>query len=217
VPDRVVQRADEVLMADLTPEALQTRMRRGDIYPLDRAERALSNFFRRGNLIALRELTLQHISKAVDRTLTSYMNREGIRQNWAVRERIAVCISSNPTSRQLISRGARLAEAVEGELYVLHVDLERDRSDERQRTLEANLQFARNLKAEVVQVKSRSVPRAAAAFVREKKITQVIFGRSTIHGLRKYFYYYAIQRFLNEVPTVDVHIVTQAESDYDER
>jgi len=217
VPDWVVQRADEVLMADLTPEALQTRMRRGDIYPLDRAERALSNFFRRGNLIALRELTLQHISKAVDRTLTSYMNREGIRQNWAVRERIAVCISSNPTSRQLISRGARLAEAVEGELYVLHVDLERDRSDERQRTLEANLQFARNLKAEVVQVKSRSVPRAAAAFVREKKITQVIFGRSTIHGLRKYFYYYAIQRFLNEVPTVDVHIVTQAESDYDER
>lgn len=217
VPDWVVQRADEVVMADLTPEALQTRMRRGDIYPLDRAERALSNFFRRGNLIALRELTLQHISKAVDRTLTSYMDAKHIRQNWAIRERIAICISSNPSSRYLISRGARIAEGVEGELYVLNVDTGRDRSEERRRALEMNLQFARNLKAEVVQMKAKSVPRAAAEFVCEKKITQVIFGRSTIHGLRKYFYYYAIQRFLSQVPNVDVHIVTQAERDHDER
>lgn len=217
VPDWVVQRADEVVMADLTPEALQTRMRRGDIYPLDRAERALSNFFRRGNLIALRELTLQHISRAVDRTLTSYMDAKHIRQNWAIRERIAVCISSNPSSRYLISRGARLAEAVEGELYVLHVVTDSPIPEEEQRTLEANLQFARNLKAEVVQVKAKSVARAAASFVSEKRITQVIFGRSAIHGLRKYLYHYAIQRFLNEAPTVDVHIVTQAERDDDER
>lgn len=217
VPDWVVQRADEVVMADLTPEALQTRMRRGDIYPLDRAERALSNFFRRGNLIALRELTLQHISRAVDRTLTSYMDAKHIRQNWAIRERIAVCISSNPSSRYLISRGARMADAVEGELYVLHVVTDDALSEERKRTLEANLQFARNLKAEVIQVKSNSVPKAAANFVCEKRITQVIFGRSAIHGLRKYLYHFAIQRFLNDAPTVDVHIVTKAERDDDER
>ena len=74
VPDWLVQRADEIVMADLTPEALQTRMRRGDIYGTDRAEKALANFFRRGNLIALRELALQHVTKAVDRTLTAYMD-----------------------------------------------------------------------------------------------------------------------------------------------
>lgn len=216
VPDWVIQQADEVVMADLTPEALQTRMRRGDIYPAARVERALSNFFRRGNLIALRELALQHVSKAVDKTLTSYMDSHHIRENWAVRERVLVCISSNPTSRYLMARGARLADAVEGELFVLYVDLERDLSDERKRSLQNNLQFAANLKAEVVQVKAKSVPLAAAQLVREKRVTQVIFGRSRIHGLRKYFYYYAIQRFLSDVQTVDVHIVTQPEKDDDD-
>ena len=216
VPDWVIQRADEVVMADLTPEALQTRMRRGDIYPAARVERALSNFFRRGNLIALRELALQHVSKAVDRTLTSYMDSHHIRDNWAVRERILVCISTNPRSRYLIARGARLAEAVEGELFVLYVDLDRQLSEERVRSLESNLQFARNVKAEIVTVRAKSVPLAAAELVRDKRVTQVIFGRSTTHGLRKYFYYYAIQRFLSDVPTVDVHIVTQPEKDDDD-
>jgi two-component system sensor histidine kinase KdpD len=216
VPDWVIQQADEVVMADLTPEALQTRMKRGDIYPIARADRALSNFFRRGNLIALRELALQHVSKAVDRTLTTYMDAHHIRENWAVRERVLVCISSNPTSRYLIARGARIAQAVEGDLFVLHVDDGRTLSDERQRTLENNRQFARNLNGEVIEIKSSSVPLAAAALVRERRITQVIFGRSTTTGLRKYFYYYAIQRFLSDVPTVDVHIVTQPERDDDD-
>jgi two-component system sensor histidine kinase KdpD len=216
VPDWVIQQADEVVMADLTPEALQTRMRRGDIYPVARADRALSNFFRRGNLIALRELALQHVSKAVDRTLTTYMDAHHIRENWAVRERVLVCISSNPTSRYLIARGARIAQAAEGDLFVLHVDDGRPLSEERQRTLENNRQFARNLNGEVIEIKSSSVPLAAAAFVRERRVTQVIFGRSTTTGLRKYFYYYAIQRFLNDVPTVDVHIVTQPEREDDD-
>jgi two-component system sensor histidine kinase KdpD len=177
----------------------------------------LSNFFRRGNLIALRELALQHVSKAVDKTLTSYMDSHHIRENWAVRERVLVCISSNPRSRYLIARGARLAEAVEGELYVLHVDVEGAfRRARRERSLENNLQFAANLKAQVVQVKAKSVPLAAAQLVREKRITQVIFGSSQDQRLRKYFYYYAIQRFLSDVPTVDVHIVTQPEKDDDD-
>jgi two-component system sensor histidine kinase KdpD len=211
VPDWVIQRADEVVMSDLTPEALQERMRRGDIYPIDRADRALGNFFRRGNLIALRELALQHVTRAVDRTLTDYLDRKHITDNWAVRERVAVCISSNPASQQLIARGARLVEAVGGELYVLHVDTGRDRTEEEQRSLKMNLQFAENLKAEIVRVKAKNIASAVAAFVREKRITQVIFGRSAVTGLRKYLYYATVQRFLKEVPTVDVHIVTQGE------
>jgi two-component system sensor histidine kinase KdpD len=209
VPDWVIQRADEIVMADLTPEALQTRMMRGDIYPVDRAEKALANFFRRGNLMALRELALQHVTKAVDRTLTEYMDRKHIRENWAVRERIAVCISSNPASRELIARGARLSKAVSGDFFVLHVETGRDRSEEQQRALAANIQLARNLEAEVVQLQGRSIANCAAQFVRERRITQVIFGRSAVHGVRKYFYYAAIQKFLNEAPSVDVHIVTQ--------
>ena len=209
VPDWMIQRADEVVMADLTPEALQTRMRRGDIYPLDRTERALANFFRRGNLIALRELALQHVTKAVDRTLVDYMNRKHIRDNWYVRERVAVCISSNPESQELIARGARIAGAVDGEFYVLHIDTDRELPEERQRSLAANIQFAENLKAEVVRVKGKSIASSAAKFVKERRITQIIFGRSAVHGLRKHLYYSAIWRFLKEAPSVDVHIITQ--------
>src|SRR5665213_3049956 len=148
VPDWLVQRADEIVMADLTPEALQTRMKRGDIYGTDRAEKALANFFRRGNLIALRELALQHVTKAVDRTLTAYMSNNNISDNWAVRERVLVCISSSSASQMLITRGARIVEAVGGDFYVVHVETDRDRNEESQRSLAANLRFAESLQAQ---------------------------------------------------------------------
>lgn len=209
VPDWIVQRADEIVMADLTPEALQTRMRRGDIYGVDRAEKALANFFRRGNLIALRELALQHVTKAVDRTLTDYMDSKRIEAHWAVRERVAVCISTNSSSQILIARGARVAEGVGGQLFILHVDTDENLSEEEKVALAANLRFARNLNAEVFTIKGKSVARTAADFVREKRITHIVFGRTAVHGFRKYLYYWAIQHFLKESPNVDVHIVTQ--------
>jgi len=114
VPDWVLDRADEIVMSDLTPEALATRMRRGDIYPMERVERALSNFFRRGNLIALREMALQQVTRAVDRTLDDYVKRKHLGAHWTVTERIAVCISANAGARDLIARGSRLSTAVDG-------------------------------------------------------------------------------------------------------
>ncbi len=209
VPDWVVQRADEIVMADLTPEALQTRMRRGDIYRVDRAEKALANFFRRGNLIALRELALQHVTKAVDRTLTAYMDQKHIHENWGVRERVAVCISTSSASQNLILRGARIAEGVSGEFFVLHIDNDREQDREERSTLAANLDLARKLNAQIFTIKGKSIAHTAASFVREKHITHVIFGRTAVSGLKQYLYYWAIQHFLKESPNVDVHIVTQ--------
>jgi two-component system sensor histidine kinase KdpD len=211
VPDWLIQRADEIVMADLTPEALQTRMRRGDIYGVARAEKALANFFRRGNLIALRELALQHVTKAVDRNLTAYMDAKRIQDNWAVRERVAVCISSNSASQMLIARGARIAEGVGGELFVLHVETDRERKKDKdeQSTLATNLEFARNLDAQVFLIKGKSIAHTAAEFVRDKHITHIIFGRTAVSGWRKYLYYRAIHHFLKESPNIDVHIVTQ--------
>jgi two-component system sensor histidine kinase KdpD len=209
VPDWVLQRADEVVMVDLTPEALQTRMQRGDIYPPERIDAALANFFRRGNLIALREMALQYVARAVDRTLDDYVKRNRFGSAWSVHERVVVCISSNPASQQLIARGARMAEGIGGDLYVLHVETGDARTEDQQRTLDNNKRFARNLKAELVELHGKSVPLTIAEFVREKRATQVIFGRSAVHGLRKYLYYWQIQRFLQNAPSVDFHIITQ--------
>jgi two-component system, OmpR family, sensor histidine kinase KdpD len=212
VPDWVLERADEVVLADLTPEALQTRMRRGDIYPEERAQKALTNFFRAGNLLALRELALRHVTHSVDRSLELYLQRKHIDQNWGVSERVAVCISSHPASQQLIARGARMAQGLDAEFYVVHVETGKERPEDRTRSLAANMRFAENLGARVMQLKGSIVATTIAAFVREQKITQVIFGRSAVHGWRKYLYLAAINRFLANAPMVDVHIVTQEAS-----
>ncbi len=209
VPDWVLDRADEIVISDLTPEALAMRMRRGDIYPLERAERALSNFFRRGNLIALREMALHRVTRAVDRTLDDYVKRKQLGAHWAVTEKVAVCISASSQARDLIARGARLAEGLGGEFYVVHVKSQKDIDPERKRTLDASLLFAQNLGAHIVELSGKNIPSTTAAFVTEHRITQAIFGRSALTGLRKYLYYMAIQRFMSQAPHVDLHIVTQ--------
>src|SRR5215467_11520005 len=209
VPDWVLERANEVVLADLTPEALQTRMRRGDIYPVDRAEKALTNFFRAGNLLALRELALRHVTHSVDRSLESYLQRKRIDQNWGVSERVAVCISSHPASQQLIARGARMAHGLDADFYVVHIETGKGRPEDRTASLAVNIRFAENLGARVMRLKGNIVATTVAAFVKEQKITQVIFGRSAVHGWRKYLYLNAIQRLLANATAADVHIVTQ--------
>ena len=209
VPDWVLERANEVVVADLTPEALQTRMRRGDIYPVERAEKALTNFFRPGNLLALRELALRHVTHSVDRSLEEYLQRKRIDQNWGVSERVAVCISSNPASQQLIARGARMAHGLDAEFYVVHIETGKGRTAERSQSLATNIRFAENLGAKVFQLEGSNVASSVGDFIREHKITQVIFGRSAVHGWRKYLYLTAIQRLLANATAVDVHIVTQ--------
>jgi two-component system, OmpR family, sensor histidine kinase KdpD len=209
VPDWVPLTAAETVMVDLTPEALQNRMKRGDVYSPEKVERSLKNFFRRGNLIALRELALRQVAEQVDRSLESYMEDKDIRKNWAVRERMAVCISSSPSGQHLIARGARMARRMDAELYVVHVDREFGVKDSNPNALAANLRFAESLGAKVVRLKGRSVADSVAEFVRSKHITQVIFGRAAIRDWRKYLYLSAVHRFLRESPAVDVHIVTQ--------
>ncbi len=208
-PDWVVQRAEEIVMSDLTPEALQTRMKRGDIYPLDRAERALGNFFRRGNLIALRELALRQVAQVVDKNLEAHWTREGVEPAVTVREKIAVAISSNPVAQYLIARGGRMAHGIDAEFYVVYVDSPADQDGDNRRTLQENIQFGENLGATVVRLPRGSVAERMAEFVREKHITHVVFGRSAQEGWRKYLYLTVIQKFLRNAPPIDVHIVTQ--------
>ena len=209
VPDWVLHTVTEIVLVDLTPEALQMRMRRGDIYPFERAERALENFFRSGNLLALRELALQQVTRAVDRSLEALMDREEGGRKVGVREHIAVGVSSSPAAQYLIARAARMAQRVDANLLVVYVDIGTDENPDDQRSLQQNLQFAQNLGAQVVRTKGKSVPEEFGKIVREKHITQVVFGRSAQTGWRRYLYLSVVHKFLRDAPQVDVHIVTQ--------
>lgn len=209
VPDWVLDRADEIVIADVTPEALVTRMRRGDIYPIERVERSLTNFFRRGNLIALREMALQRVTRAVDRTLEEYVKRKNLGAHWTVAEKVAVCIGANAQARDLIARGARLAQALDAELLVLHVANRKDADAEKRRVLTGSLEFAVHLGAQTIMLQGANVPKATAAYIRENRVTQAIVGRSATRGIRSYLYYFSLQTFMAEAPHVDLHIVTE--------
>jgi len=211
VPDWVPLMANETVMVDLTPEALQHRMERGDVYSQEKVDQALQNFFRRGNLIALRELALRQVAEHVDRSLESYMTAKEIEENWPVRERLAVCISSNPAAQYLIARGARMARRLDADLYVVHVDTGGDEKNSDEKLLETNFRFAEDLGAKVIRLRGKSVAGMMAEFAREKHVTQVIFGRSAVKGIRKLLYLSAVHRFLQKAPSVDVHIVTHEE------
>ena len=209
VPDWVMQRVDEIQLVDLTPQALQERMSRGDIYPADRAERALSHFFRPGNLIALRELALRQVTQVVDRSLDAFLKRDGTQPAQGVLERIGVCINANPGAQYLIARGSRMAQALGGELYVLYIDLGKKLGPDEWKSLTANLRFAESLSARVVQASASKLIEGVREFIHEYHITQVIFGRSVRAGWRWFLYLSSIHGLLRDSPTVDVYIVTQ--------
>ena len=121
IPDEVVRRADELQLVDLTPVALRNRLARGDVYPPERIDAALANYFRPGNLSALRELALAWLADRVDEGLEDYRRRHGIDEPWETRERVLVALTGSPDGERLIRRAARMAQRMSGELVAVHV------------------------------------------------------------------------------------------------
>jgi two-component system sensor histidine kinase KdpD len=208
VPDRILYRANEIVVNDLTHEELEERMRRGDIYPLERTESALGHFFRSGNLIALRELTLQQMAQAVNRSLQRDRDGGTVRPISGLRERIAVCIKSHPSAQYLIARGFRMAQAIEAEFFVVYVNAGRDDGPANRRMLEESLRLAENLGARILQIKGKHVAEELGKVVKQEHITEVVFGHSTQSHWRKYLYLSPIHHFLRKRLPVDVHIVS---------
>src|ERR687897_899864 len=121
VPDQVVRAADQIELVDMTPEALRRRMAHGNIYVSEKIDAALTNYFRPGNLAALRELALLWVADRVDDALEEYRERHGITRPWETRERVVVAVTGAPSAEQLIRRAARIAQRSRGELMGVHV------------------------------------------------------------------------------------------------
>ena len=116
IPDEVVRRADQLQLVDLAVETIRARLARGDIYPAERIDAALGNYFRPGNLGALRELALLWVADRVEEGLAAYRERHGIEQPWETRERVLVALTGSPDGDRLIRRAARMAQRANGEL-----------------------------------------------------------------------------------------------------
>lgn len=211
LPDNILQHADEVVVVDLTPDALQNRMRRGNVYRSEKVPQALKNFFRKGNLNALRELVLRQAAEDVDEDLDAYMKREGIKDNWHTVERLMVCVSSSPNSKKLIRRGARIANRYRCEWYVVTVNSTRlfygNETDEDKRMLRSHEQLAKQLGAEVVYLTGHSVSETLAAYANKKHITQIILGQSSRTKVETFFRGSTINKLIKMVKNVEIHLI----------
>lgn len=211
LPDRILQQADEVVVVDLTPDALQNRLRRGSIYQPEKIQQAMKNFFRKGNLNALRELVLRQAADDVDEDLDAYKKQEGIRENWHTVERLMVCVSASPNAKKLIRRGARIANRYKCEWYVVSVRSTRlffdNYTQEDEKMLQSHEQLACQLGAEVVYLTGRSVSETLAGFANRKHVTQIILGQSARTKVETFFRGSTINKLVKMVRDVEIHLI----------
>ena len=178
VPDWVVRKADQIELVDSSPEQLRRRMLHGNIYPKETVTRALSNFFRTDNLIALRELALRFLADETDEELLEHLRRHESDVVWETCERVMVAVSPAPGTDGLIRRAARMAARLKGELDVLHVAAsDATRPGDRQ-AVEKLRQLAADVGAHWYQVDGDDPTRAIVAFAQQHQITQIVIGSS---------------------------------------
>jgi two-component system sensor histidine kinase KdpD len=204
VPDYVLAEAHQVVNVDLPSEDLQERMRAGKVYPADRAERALANFFTDANLSQLREIALEQVAHVLDK------RRQGDRAQQAnTSERVMACLSlRSPNAPRLLRKAARLADRLGAPWFAVYVQTPSERTEKvdaaSQRLLSDALALARQLGAVPFQFKGPDLPTAVAGFVREYGITHIVLGRSRRPWYRRLFGRSPLERILRAVPGVDV-------------
>ena len=210
VPDTFLDRADEVINVDVTTEELRNRLRQGKVYQPDKVEQALSNFFRKGNLTAQRELALRLVADEVGAKAASYRVREGL-EPALIPERVMVCMSSNPDAARVVRTGVRIAGRLGSHWYAVYVETPRERVDrispKDREALARNIALAETLGATVVRVKANEAAEGLIAFARREGVTHVVFGQSQQSRWQMLLHGAVIDRFLTDVPDATVQVV----------
>jgi two-component system sensor histidine kinase KdpD len=179
IPDSVVRAADQVEVVDMTAEALRRRMAHGRIYPPEKVEAALSNYFRPGNLNALRELALLWVADRVDEVLQRYRTEHGIHATWEARERVVVALTGGPEGEDLIRRAARIAaRSSHGDLVAVHVTRSDGLVGADPAALARHRELVESLGGTYHQVAGDDIPQALLTFARAQNATQLVLGAS---------------------------------------
>jgi len=210
IPDYFLRRADEVVNVDVSVDTLRTRLRQGKIYSVEKIEQALSNFFRKGNLSALRELALRQVAEDQAEKAQDYREREGLEQA-VIPERVMVCIASHGSAKRLLRTGSRIAGRLASDWYAVYVETPREEPGRIKPTdyaaLQENIRLAQELGAKVVKLKGRRVADALIDFARREGITHVIFGQTARSRWNMLLHGSVVNRFLSEVRDATVQVV----------
>jgi two-component system sensor histidine kinase KdpD len=210
IPDYFLRRADEVVNVDISVDTLRTRLRQGKIYGVEKIEQSLNNFFRKGNLSALRELALRQVATDQATKAHDYREREGLSQP-VIPEKVMVCMASRGSAKKLLRMGSRIAGRLASDWWAVYVETPREEigrvKPEDYAALQENISFAEELGAKVVKLKARRVADALIDFARREGITHVIFGQSSRSRWDILWHGSVINRFLDEVRDAAVHVV----------
>ncbi len=204
VPDRLLREAEEELV-DITPRALIHRLERGDIYKPDKVQQALGNWFREGNLGALREIALREIAHEVDQDLTTYRQDKHITDAMASHDRVMVCISPDESSMRLIRRGWRISQRLHAEIMAVYVE-SATLTPAQQEILKNDFTLCERLKMNVVTLHG-DVAAELIHYARDNRITQMVIGHSDRSRWREFVRGSIINRLTNELRTIDILIV----------
>src|SRR5712692_6270299 len=210
VPDSFFKRANEIVDIDISVEMLRTRLRQGKIYPVEKIQQALNNFFRKGNLSALRELALRQVATEQATKAHDYRAREGLEQA-AIPEKVMVAMASRESAKRILRSGSRIAGRLASDWFAVYVETPREEpgriNPHDHAVLQENIRFAKDLGAEVVKLKGRRVADALIDFARKEGITHVIFGQSARSRWDVLLHGSVINRFLREVRDATLHVV----------
>ena len=209
VPDSFLKRADEVVNVDVTVDELRSRLRAGKIYAPEKVEQSLANFFRKGNLNMLRELSLRVTAEQVGNRAAEYRRIQGLEQA-PIPEKVMVCLSTRPGTERLLRVGSRIAGRLASNWYAVHVTKPDDKGHgdpEGYHRLEEYLRMARDLGAQVVSLSDRNVSDALIRFAQQENISHVVFGQPVRSRWDILLRGSVLNRFLSEVRDVTVQVV----------
>src|ERR1700693_5411102 len=212
VPDTVLDLADEIVLVDLTPDQLRSRLAEGRVYLGERAEWAAQNFFRESNLTALREMALRLVAEHVDRDLRDIMSKQKIAGPWKSGDRLLVAVSASPYSERLIRYTRRLASSMEASWVVANIERPRQLSQEEQARLTRYLALARQLGAEVISTAGTDVGEALLRVAQEHNVTQIVIGKPLGPRWTSFWKRDPLRWLMQHSGNIDIHMIPSDES-----
>lgn len=210
VPDTVIEKADEIVVVDITPEALIKRLKEGKVYLPDNARRAVDNFFKPGTLTALRELALRRTADRVEDQMVELLRQHAVEGPWPGAERVLVCVGDDQDSEVVVRAASRLAKALDATLIALHVARAGAESvdPEALQRIDETMRVAEHLGAETARLSSRDMAEAALGFAKTENMNQIVIGRSRGGWLTRLRGKALSDEIVRRADGVAVHVVT---------
>jgi two-component system, OmpR family, sensor histidine kinase KdpD len=210
IPDGILERADEIKLIDLPPEDLIQRLHEGKVYVPPQAERAIENYFRPGNLTALRELALRHAAERVDDEVQAYMQAHAVAGTWAVSERLMVCISEGPLAARLVRAARRIAARRRADWIAVFVEtpsFHRHPDEDRERVGRA-LRLAEQLGAEAVTIPGQDVATEIIRYAQQRNVTEIVLGKSLRPWWRSLLSRSPIPEIIRQSGDIEVRVIS---------